>query len=52
MKISLKEQTAITEILTAADCVIELAIEKLERLRHQKCGLMQRLLTGKKRVCL
>ena len=29
---------------------IELAKEKLERLRRQKRGLMQQLLTGKKRV--
>ena len=47
---SLKEQTAIAEVLTAADREIELAKEKLERLRSQKRGLMQQLLTGKKRV--
>ena len=47
---SLKEQTAIAEVLTAADREIELAKEKLERLRCQKRGLMQQLLTGKKRV--
>lgn len=47
---SLKEQTAIAEVLTAADHEIELAKEKLERLRRQKRGLMQQLLTGKKRV--
>lgn len=45
-----QEQTAIAEVLTAADCEIELAKEKLERLRRQKRGLMQQLLTGKKRV--
>lgn len=45
-----KEQTAIAEVLTAADREIELAKEKLERLRRQKRGLMQQLLTGKKRV--
>lgn len=44
----LAEQKAITEVLTAADREIELAKEKLERLRRQKRGLMQRLLTGKK----
>lgn len=44
---TLKEQTAIAEVLTAADCEIELAKEKLERLRRQKRGLMQQLLTGK-----
>ena len=46
----LKEQTAIAEVLTAADREIDLAKEKLERLRRQKRGLMQQLLTGKKRV--
>lgn len=46
----LAEQKAITEVLTAADREIELAKEKLERLRRQKRGLMQQLLTGKKRV--
>ena len=47
---SLKEQTAIAEVLTAADREIELAKEKLERLHRQKRGLMQQLLSGKKRV--
>ena len=46
----IKEQTAIAEVLTAADREIELAKEKLKRLRRQKRGLMQQLLTGKKRV--
>ena len=46
----LKEQTAIAEVLTAADREIDLAKEKLERLRRQKRGLMQQLLSGKKRV--
>ena len=46
----LAEQKAITEVLTAADREIELAKEKLEPLRRQKRGLMQQLLTGKKRV--
>lgn len=46
----LKEQTAIAEVLTAADREIDLAKEKLERLRRQKRGLMQQLLTGKKRI--
>lgn len=45
-----QEQTAIAEVLIAADREIELAKEKLERLRRQKRGLMQQLLTGKKRV--
>lgn len=47
---TIEEQTAIAEVLTAADREIELAKEKLERLRRQKSGLMQQLLTGKKRV--
>lgn len=47
---TIEEQTAIAEVLTAADREIELAKEKLERLRRQKRGLMQQLLTGKKRV--
>lgn len=47
---SIEEQTAIAEVLTAADREIELAKEKLERLRRQKRGLMQQLLTGKKRI--
>ena len=45
-----KEQTAIAEVLTAADREIELAKEKLDRLRRQKRGLMQQLLTGKRRI--
>lgn len=47
---SIEEQTAIAQILTAADREIELAQQKLELLRQQKRGLMQQLLTGKKRV--
>lgn len=47
---TLKEQTAIAEVLTAADREIELAQAKLELYRRQKRGLMQQLLTGKKRI--
>lgn len=47
-----EEQTAIAEVLTVADREIELAQQKLELLRQQKHGLMQQLLTGKKRVKL
>ena len=47
---SIAEQTAIAQVLTAADREIELAQQKLELLRQQKRGLMQQLLTGKKRV--
>ena len=45
-----EEQIVIAEVLTAADREIELAQQKLELLRQQKHGLMQQLLTGKKRV--
>lgn len=45
-----QEQTAIAEVLTAADREIELAQAKLELYRRQKRGLMQQLLTGKKRI--
>lgn len=47
---SIAEQTTIAEVLTAADREIELAQQKFELLRQQKRGLMQQLLTGKKRV--
>ena len=47
---SFEEQTAIAQVLTAADREIELAQQKLELLRQQRRGLMQQLLTGKKRV--
>ncbi len=47
---SLAEQTAIAEVLTASDKEIELATKKLETLRMQKRGLMQVLLSGKKRL--
>ena len=49
---SFEEQTTIAKVLTAADREIELAQQKLELLRQQKRGLMQQLLTGKKRVKL
>jgi type I restriction enzyme, S subunit len=47
---SLSEQTAIAAVLTTADNEISLAKQKLDSLRQQKKGLMQVLLTGKKRV--
>ena len=47
---SLPEQTAIAQILTTADREIEGAKAKLESLRSQKRGLMQQLLSGKKRI--
>ena len=47
---SLAEQTAIAEVLMSADKEIEIAKTKLSSLRNQKRGLMQQLLTGKRRV--
>lgn len=47
---SIKEQNAIAEILSSADREIEKEKKKLEALKQQKKGLMQQLLTGKKRV--
>ena len=47
-----EEQTAIANILSTADKEIEIANAKLDKLREQKKGLMQQLLTGKKRVKL
>ena len=46
----LAEQIAIASVLVEADKEIELANKKLERLQEEKKGLMQVLLTGKKRV--
>jgi type I restriction enzyme S subunit len=46
----IEEQTAIAEVLSAADKEINLAKKKLVGLKEQKKGLMQMLLTGKKRV--
>ncbi len=47
---TLQEQKAISAILERADKEIELAKEKLLHLQKQKRGLMQVLLSGKKRV--
>lgn len=44
------EQIAIANILSLCDNEILLAKQKLNKFRHQKKGLMQVLLTGKKRV--
>jgi type I restriction enzyme, S subunit len=44
------EQTAIAEVLQAADKEITLLKTKTEKLREQKKWLMQQLLTGKKRL--
>jgi len=45
-----KEQTAIAQVLQAADKEIGLLKAKAEKLREQKKGLMQQLLTGKVRL--
>lgn len=46
----IEEQTAIAEILATADRELQLQKEKLAQLQTQKKGLMQVLLTGKKRL--
>jgi type I restriction enzyme S subunit len=47
---SIEEQTAIAQVLQAADKEISLLKAKVEKLREQKKGLMQVLLTGKVRL--
>jgi type I restriction enzyme S subunit len=47
---SFEEQTAITQVLQTADKEIRLLKAKAEKLREQKKGLMQVLLTGKMRL--
>jgi len=47
---SVKEQTAIAQVLQAADKEIQLLKAKTDKLREQKKGMMQVLLTGKKRL--
>jgi type I restriction enzyme S subunit len=47
-----EEQAAIAEILSTADKEIHIAKEKLVQIKKQKKGLMQVLLTGKKRVII
>jgi type I restriction enzyme, S subunit len=47
---SYEEQTAIAQVLQAADKEISLLKAKAEKLREQKKGLMQQLLTGKVRL--
>jgi len=49
---SLEEQTAIARVLQAADKEIQLLKTKTEKLRELKRGMMQVLLTGKKRLNL
>ena len=45
-----EEQTAIAEVLRNADSEIQLMKNKMEKMKEQKKGLMQVLLTGKKRL--
>jgi type I restriction enzyme S subunit len=47
---SFEEQTAIAQVLQAVDKEIQLLKTKTEKLREQKKGMMQVLLTGKKRL--
>ena len=47
---SLKEQNTIASVLLQADKEIEIQKQKLASLQSQKRGLMQQLLTGKKRI--
>jgi len=47
---SVAEQTAIAKVLQAADKEIQLLKAKTDKLREQKKGMMQVLLTGKKRL--
>ena len=47
---SLEEQIAIAQVLQAVDKEILLLMNKTEKLKEQKKGLMQILLTGKKRL--
>ncbi len=47
---SFEEQTAIAAVLQTADTEIQLLQTQLQQLKEQKKGLMQQLLTGKKRL--
>jgi type I restriction enzyme S subunit len=47
---SIEEQTVISQVLQAADKEINLLKAKAEKLKEQKKGLMQQLLTGKVRL--
>lgn len=47
---SIEEQTAITQVLRSIDKEISLLKAKTDKLKKQKKGLMQQLLTGKKRL--
>lgn len=45
-----QEQRAISNILNSADKEIDLLKQKVEKLKEQKKGMMQQLLTGKRRL--
>ncbi len=47
---TIEEQTAIANVLQSADAELNLLRQKLDKLKEQKKGLMQVLLTGKKRL--
>lgn len=47
---TIEEQTAIVQILQAADKELDLLKAKTDKLKEQKKGMMQVLLTGKKRL--
>ena len=47
---TIEEQTAIASVLQSADAELNLLRQKLDKLKEQKKGLMQVLLTGKKRL--
>ncbi len=47
---SLEEQTAIAKVLQTVDKEIKLLTQKRDQLKEQKKGMMQQLLTGKKRL--
>lgn len=49
---NIEEQRKIVSVLNAADKEIDLLTQKLEAYQNQKKGLMQQLLTGKKRIKL
>jgi type I restriction enzyme S subunit len=46
----IEEQSAIANVLQCTDDELQLLKKKLEQLKEQKKGLMQVLLTGKKRL--
>ena len=47
---TIEEQTAIAQVLQAANKEVQVLRSKLDKLKEQKKGLMQVLLTGKKRL--